>query len=344
MAGGVVEEACPAQAGVAFPTVRVENPELGPATRRPEAVARHGHRRSLADDVSPEPDPGLPLELEPQPRRLGHRSRETRRQPRRLEDDEQRAGAPGKCRETPEPIRQVGPRPCRRGLATRQIDDEKVHRSPGKERARDRQALVEGLGIDEEEPLELDAAGDGLDRIEAPGEVEPGDDRTGRLGLGGEPEREGRLARRSGPPQGHAGSPRQPAGTEDRVECGEACRDDPPVGEVWLGREVGLDGLPGGPRRCGGEGERAADGSCGTPSRLERREGLGHVPGGAHQAVDIRTCVIVSSTPCRVQPAGLIRSHGSLIASTLPSGSRNHAARSGPIQAMWYSVRRLGRS
>ena len=300
MAGGVVEEACPAQAGVAFATLGVEDPELRLAARRTEAVAGHGHRRPLADDVPPEPDPGLPLELEPQPCRLGDGSGETRREPRWLEDDEERPGTPRECREAAEPICQARPRPCRRGLATRQIDDEKVDRSPGEQRARDRQALVEGLGIDEKEPLELDAAGDGLDRVQASGEVEPGDDCARRLGLGGEPEGEGRLARRARPPQGHAGRPREPARAEDRVECGEARRDDPPLGEVGLGREVGLDdGRPGSRRRCRGEGQRAPDGSCRTPSRLERREGLGHVPGGAHQAVDIRTSVLSSSTSDR---------------------------------------------
>ena len=77
----------------------------------------------------------------------------------------------------------------------RQVDDQDVDRTAGEEHPGDRQALVEGLRRQDDEPVEPDAAGDGLDRVEGSGEVEPGDDRTVGLGLGGHPQGKGRGTR-----------------------------------------------------------------------------------------------------------------------------------------------------
>ena len=111
--------------------------------------------------------------------------------------------------------------------ARRQVDDEDVDRSGGEEHPGDRQALVERLRRQDDEPVEPDAAGGGLDRVEGPGEVQPGDDRAVGLGLGDEAEGERRGAGARRAAQGHAGAPRQPARPDDRVEGREAGPDDP---------------------------------------------------------------------------------------------------------------------
>jgi hypothetical protein len=67
--------------------------------------------------------------------------------------------------------------------ATGQVKDEQVDRAAGQERARDRETLVEAGRRDDDEPLEPDAAGDRLDRVEAAREIQPGHDRALRLGL-----------------------------------------------------------------------------------------------------------------------------------------------------------------
>jgi hypothetical protein len=70
----------------------------------------------------------------------------------------------------------------------RQVDDEEIDRPTSKQDAGDRQALVEGRRGQDHEPVQPDAASHGLDGIERPCEVEPGDDRAVRLGLGCQPE------------------------------------------------------------------------------------------------------------------------------------------------------------
>ena len=185
------------------------------------------HLRPLADDVAPEPDPRSAGELEAEAGRFGDGGRRGRR------------SSPGGSRATSsvsdrrasaasrrEPVGDL--RGGRAGVrARRQVDDEQVDRPAGEERAGDRQALVERVRRQDDEPVEADAAGDGLDRVEGAGEVEPGDDRAVGLGLRGEPEGEGRLAGAGVAAEGDAGAPRQAAGAEDRVERREAGPDDP---------------------------------------------------------------------------------------------------------------------
>ena len=122
--------------------------------------------------------------------------------------------------------------------ATGQVEDEQVDRAPGQQRATDGQPLVERLGGDDHEPFEPDAAGDRLDRVEAAREVEPGDDRAGGLGLGGEPEDERRPAARAVAADRDAGRPWQAARPQDGVERREAGVDDAVVRvEPWLWNE-----------------------------------------------------------------------------------------------------------
>jgi hypothetical protein len=186
----VAEEIRVAETAVPLATLGVEDPELRPFPRRPVAAAGDERLGPLADDVSPEPDPGPPGELEAQSRGLRHRGRESRRQPRRLEGDEERLGPAGEPGQATEPLGDLGRRRAR-VRAGREIEDEDVDRATGEEHPGDRQALVERVWRQDDEPVEADTAGDGLDRVERPGEVEPGDDRAIGLGLGDEPQGEG---------------------------------------------------------------------------------------------------------------------------------------------------------
>ncbi len=195
-----VEELVVAEAGVALAAVGVEDPQFRPPPRRAESVPRDHHLRPLADDVATEADPGAPGELQPEAGRLRDGVAEPAPRGGRLEEDEKRGGPPGERGEAVETIGDAGG-PRAPLESRRQVDDEEVHRPATQEAARDRQALVEAVRRDDDEPLETDSAGDRLDRVEAPAGVQPGDDRTARLGLRDEAEREGRLAAPALPPQ-----------------------------------------------------------------------------------------------------------------------------------------------
>ena len=143
------------------------------------------------------------------------------------------------------------------------------------ERPGNREALVEGRRGHDDEPIESYAAGDGLDRIERPGHVEPRDDRALRLGLGGKAKGERGLSRARLATEGDAGAPGQAAGPENRVERGEAGSDDPLVGlrggsGKRLGRLV---------RQWHGRKRTDDPRSCRSPACLEGRQSSRHVRG-----------------------------------------------------------------
>jgi len=70
--GGLIdEEVVTAEAGIAFATLRVEDPEGGPPPRRAVAVAGDERLGPLAHDVASEADPRPPGELQADPGRLG---------------------------------------------------------------------------------------------------------------------------------------------------------------------------------------------------------------------------------------------------------------------------------
>ena len=278
--GRVVEEVRAAEALIALAALGVEDPELRPPPRRTEPVAGDGHLRLLADDVASEPDPRPAGELEAQAGRFRDGGRESGGEAGRLEGDEQRLRPTGEGREAAQPIGDL--RGGRAGVrARREVDDEQVDRSAGEQRPGDREALVERVRRQDDEPVEADAAGDGLDRVEGAGEVQPGDDRAVGLGLRGEAEGERRLARAGVAAKGDAGTPGQPTGAEDRVERGEAGPDDPlDAARRRLRRLVRLD--LGGQRR---RRQRPDDPrSCRSPSRLEGRQSRRHIRGeGRHR-------------------------------------------------------------
>jgi hypothetical protein len=268
------EELVGGEAVVAFPAVGVEDPELGPSAGRPEPVAGHGHLGSLADDVAPEADPGAASQLEAKACRFADGRREPAGQSRRLERDEERLCPASQRGKAPQPIGNLGE--GRAGIRMGwQVDDEEVDRAGGEERPGNREALVEGRRGHDDEPIESYAAGDGLDRIERPGHVEPRDDRALRLGLGGKAKGKRGLSGARLATERDAGAPGQAAGPENRVERGEAGSDDP------------LVGLRGGSGECLGRLVRQWHGrertddprSCRSPACLEGRQSSRHVRG-----------------------------------------------------------------
>jgi hypothetical protein len=195
----------------------------------------------------------------------------------RLESDEERLRAAGQRGEPAKAIGDAGG--SRAGIRTRrQVHDEQVDRPTGEERARDRQALVERVGGQDQEPVEAHAAGDGLDRVEASGEIEPGDDRAVDLGLRREPEGKRRLAGARLAAEGDTRAARQATGTEDRIESRKAGPDDP-LRATAAGRFAREDELRFLVReRCGRQ--RSDDPrSCRTPACLEGRQSSRHIRG-----------------------------------------------------------------
>ncbi len=231
-----MEEPVVEETGVPLAALRVEDPKLRPASRRTEPVARDRHLRPLPDDVPPEADPRPPGQLEAQPGRRGDGPGDGRRGVGRLQDDEEGLGPAG---QGDEPVETVLERaaPDARVRPRREVDHEEVHRARREERAGEREAVRHGRRRQDDEPLRADAAGDGLDRVECAGEIEPGDDRTRDLGLRGEPERERGPTARGIAAEGHARRARQPAGPEDGVERGEPGRDDLVARQVRRSRE-----------------------------------------------------------------------------------------------------------
>jgi hypothetical protein len=281
--GLVDQQGVPGEARVPLAALGVEDPEGRPTPRRTVAVVRNERLGALADDVAAQADPRPASQLEPDAGRLGDRGRETDGQSGRIEDQQQGLRATGERGESMEPIgdlaRLVGPGQSTAG----QVEDEHVDRPPGEEAARDAQTLVKAGRGDDDEPLEADAAGDGLDRVEAARQVEPGDDRALGLRLGGHTQAKSGAAAGALATDRDAGRLRETARPEDRIECGEAGADDAIVGSGLVGR-VGVGRVHGHERRSGRQGERADDArSCGTPPSPEARDSGVHItPTGRH--------------------------------------------------------------
>jgi len=277
--GLVDQQGVPGETRVPLAALGVEDPERRPAPRRPVAVVGHECLGPLPDDITSEPDPRPARQLEADAGRFGDRGREAARQSWRVEDQQQRLGPPRERGQSMQavahPRRLVGPGQSTAG----EVEDEQVDRPTGEQRARDAEPLIQARRGDDHEPVEVDAASDRLDRVEAARQVEPGDDGALGLCLGGDPQREGRPAARAIPPDGDAGRLGQATRSEDRVEGGEAGPDDPITGsriDVW--RLVDLSGV----RR---QGECPDDPrSCGTPAGPEARHSGVHItPTGRHE-------------------------------------------------------------
>ena len=216
------EERVPTEAGVPLPAVGIEDPEGRPPAGRAGAVAGDHDLRGLADHVPPKADPGLPGELQADPRPLPDRGGHGCHEPGRLQDEEGDPCPPGQGRKPAKAVREPG-RPFRPG---RQVHDEEVHGPAGEERARDREPLLRAGRGEDDEPLGLDAAGHGLHRVECRREVQPGDDGATGLRLRGEPEGERGPPAREVPSEREAHPSGKPARPEDGVQLREPGRED----------------------------------------------------------------------------------------------------------------------
>ncbi len=244
----VAEQVLAAEAGVAWASVRVQDPEGRSPAGWTGAIARDDHLRSLADHVPAEPDPRSTGQLQSDTGRLADRGADAglrfelaaALEAGRLQHHERDAGAARERGKAPQSIGESrlranhAPASAGYGLgqAGGQVDDEEVHRPARQERAGDRQALLGFRGGQHDQPLRLDPASDGLDRIQGLGQVQPGHDGSGRLRLRGKSQRERGPPARGIAPQRHAHPPGQAAGTEDRIKLREPRRKDPI--RVWL--------------------------------------------------------------------------------------------------------------
>ena len=291
-----VPQVGPAEARIALAAVGVQDLEGRSPPRWASPAAGDDHLRSLADHVPAEADPRSTGELEPDAGRLAHRGSEPARlgHARRLEHDEGDLCPPRQRGQPSESIGEgtPGDAGALRGTAG-QVDDQQVDRSTSQQRAGDRQALV-GVGRGQhDQPLRLDPPRHHLDRVQRRGEVQPGDDRAGRLGLRRESQGERRPAARQVAAEGHAHPPGHAARAEDGIELGEPGRDDAIA--IELGEPRGLrrvtrferhrgqrpDDLAGVPGR-----RRAPARAEGREGRLQVRGGSGHRPGSIEQTFE----------------------------------------------------------
>ncbi len=291
-----IEQLVSHQARIPVAALRVQDLELGTTARWTVPVSGHRHRATPSDHVPAEPDPAQLRQLQSQPARLPERSAEIGTHGAWLHQQEQRAGPPGQRRQPGRAI--AHSRPCeRRGPSIRKIHDQQVDRPGSEQRRGQRQPLLEIDRGEHDEPLQADATGDRLHRIEGTGEIQPGDDRSGCLRLGNHPQRHRGLARRGTPTERHGGRTRKPARPEQGIQRGEPGRDDPAIG--LLGPTPGPDahrrdrhggrhhrlvrrGL--GRHRCSSEGAfdrqthlSAPSEGCRSPACLEPRERFGYV-------------------------------------------------------------------
>ena len=191
----------------------------------------------------------------------------------------------------------------------RQIDDEDIDGSAGQKRAGHRNSFVRRSGLEDDEPLEPDPAGDGLDRIEAAGKIDPGGNRTAGLGLGHQPQGQGGLPARGLAAQGNGGIARHATWSDDRIEGGEPGPDHP----IRVGRPTLRPGQAAGqrlgqPGQCrvqvefGGDRERADDPrSCRSPARPKGCESGRNVRGKARhgpQMIEQMFCFVKGQRPC----------------------------------------------
>ena len=162
----------------------------------------------------------MPVELQPQPRPLCERRRDLPGESGRLQADEPAARPTG-----------VGDQPSHQrlvsgGQSRGQVDDEQVDRSTRQQGAGEREPFAGVVRTDDEEPAQVDAARDRLERVEGPAEIEIGHDRACPLCLRHAAERQRRLAARGVAAEDGARLARQAARPEECIEDGEAGRDD----------------------------------------------------------------------------------------------------------------------
>ena len=209
------QQLAPGQAGIAQPALRVQDPQLRRPPGRPEAIPRHADLCPLPHHVSPQPDPRPPAQLQPQRGDLGQgagqggpagpaaRARAAGRRP------SEPAPPAGRSRSRQRRGRYPGshPGPGTAGPAAAGPP------SVLEEHRRHRQRLLERARRQDDQPVQLHAPGHGLDRIQAPGQVQVGGYPARGLGLGDGPQRQRGLAAGAVAVEGRGRGARQPAQT-----------------------------------------------------------------------------------------------------------------------------------
>jgi hypothetical protein len=198
-------------------------------------IAGDDHLGALADDVATQADPRPAGQLQADAHRFADRARDALGQTRRFQHDEQTAGP---ARERRQPVQPIGnarqPSAVLRATwfdlvraeGRGQVDEEQVHGTALEQGPRDAQALVQGFRRQDDEPLQADAARDGLHGIERAREVQVRDDRATDLGFRRQPERERGLAARRVTVHGDRRRAGNAARSQDRVQRGEPGPDD----------------------------------------------------------------------------------------------------------------------
>jgi len=240
------QELVAGQAAVPRPALRVEDPERGPPVRRPVVVLRDADLRPLSHDLATQPDPAAPPELQAQAGTLVERGPERRGGVGRLEDEKERAGPPGERDQSSQLVGEVGGAraapgrdhgDCRRDrcrpprahwpLRARrpQVQHQDVDRARLEQRAGHRERLGRVIRDQDREPLETDAAGHRLDRVERAREVHPRGEGTGILRSRERPHGEGGGATRAHSRERNRARARETTPHQQRVEFREPGRD-----------------------------------------------------------------------------------------------------------------------
>jgi hypothetical protein len=226
--------------------LEVSDRQLGRTARRAAPVPGHGHGRPLADHVPSDPDPALPLELQTQTASLPQRTMDGLGQIGWLERQEPGPYSPGMGRQTPQEGR-VADRQTGREVQHQQVDRPSREERPGQP-----EPLLGPDRPQDHEPAWIHAPRDRFERVEGPGQIQPGDDRAGHLGLRHAPKGERRLARGGVSAQRGAGPARQAARGQDRVQGRETGRDR------LAGERRSVDAGDGTHSRSQGQGTRRA--------------------------------------------------------------------------------------
>jgi hypothetical protein len=248
------------------------------------AVSGDADLRPLADHLPAEANPASPAKLQPEPGTLVHGRPQRRRRLRRHQDEQQRPGAPGERGQPGHLVRRPG------DAARPEIQHEHVHGPCLEEGAGHRESLGEVVRDEHREPFEVDPAGDRLDRIEAPRQVDPGGERTRGLGPGQGPHGQCGRPARGRARQGDRPCPRQAAPGEQRIERREPGGDD----VAGNGRARHLPWLLPGEWQRGERPEhlRSPPRGGGAPAFAKAGESAGWVGEALHWTPNDRTSVL----------------------------------------------------
>ena len=307
------QELGPRQAGITQPALRVQDSQFRRTARRPKPIPRHADLGPLAHHVAAQSNPGSPPQLQPQRRDLGKGARQGGGKARWLQDEQLDAGSTSQGSQSAETLGQVRRRnPGSRQGSGRQVQQQQVHGPILEKHGRHRQRLLERIGRQDDQPLELNAPGNGLHRIQASGQIQIRRDPAGSLGPGHGLQRERRLAAGPIAVEDRGCGARQPAQPKDRVQGAKAGGYRP----IRRGRQAARQHLRVHVRtRSRSHRQRphhfdsprwvscAPARSCPAPAFLERRQSGLNVRGrGRHGIDNDRTRVLSVKAPTRPPP------------------------------------------